>query len=366
MSDGKKIWYYRTYDEFGKRTTGKSTGQTSKTKAEKYCIQLFKEDSLVPSSSIKLSQYVDQKNFFIYGKCEYSTENGLRKTYVDDCRSRLNKHVLPVFGNLKFEEITSKQIETWQRNLLTNSKKKLTVKTVREIKNVLRIVLNYARSDGYVNADVFARVKKLPQHSRKVRGILTEMEVRDLFDPTNFQKFWEGHIYYYTATLLACFTGMRQGEILALTPEKVFPNHIFVNASWGKNGLGPTKTGETRKVYVKPDVMEALVRIIPEKGKGYIFSFSGNNIPMSGNRLTDNFYDAIERMGIDPETRKERNITFHSFRHWFVTYLRGKGITDAEITSITGQKTATVIDDYTRYDLLENRNIVEALKGFED
>jgi len=30
------IWYYMTYDAFGKRTTKKSTGQTNKTAANKY------------------------------------------------------------------------------------------------------------------------------------------------------------------------------------------------------------------------------------------------------------------------------------------------------------------------------------------
>ena len=101
---------------------------------------------------------------------------------------------------------------------------------------------------------------------------------------------------------------------------------------------------------------------MPEKG--YIFSLSRGKSPLTGNRLTDNFYNALDAMGIEIDERKERNITFHSFRHWFVTYLRGKGISDAEITSITGQKTSQIIDDYTRFDLIENRNIVNALEKF--
>ncbi|QEN03292.1 hypothetical protein EW093_00745 [Thiospirochaeta perfilievii] len=66
-------------------------------------------------------------------------------------------------------------------------------------------------------------------------------------------------------------------------------------------------------------------------------------------------------MGINTELREQRNLTFHSFRHFLVTYLRGKGVTDAEITSITGQKTIKVIDDYTRFDKLSNHNVVAAL-----
>lgn len=361
-SSGKKIWYYRTYDEFGKRTTGKSTGQTSKTKAESYCIELLKENNLIPSSTMKLVDYVKMKHFFEYGVCEYSIDNTLKETYVNDCSSRMTAHILPLLGDIRFDTLSHKHIESWQRFLLKSDTKTLSIKTVRECKTVLKIILKSALSDGYLTKDIFQRVKKLPQHSRKVRGILTELEVRKLFAANSLKDNWNNHIYYFTASLLACFTGLRQGEILALTPEKIFEKHIFVNASYGKNGIGTTKTGDKRKVYVKKEVMDLIRNIMPESG--YIFSMSYGNKPISGNRLTENLYKALENIGISKENRIERNITFHSFRHWFVTYLRNKGITDTEITSMTGQKTPSVIDDYTRYDLIEHKNIVGALNSF--
>ena len=42
----KTIWYYRTYDKEGKRTTARSTGQTAKTAARAYCATLHKEGNL--------------------------------------------------------------------------------------------------------------------------------------------------------------------------------------------------------------------------------------------------------------------------------------------------------------------------------
>jgi len=117
MSNGKKVWYYRTYDDFGNRNNGKTTGQTSKTKAENYCLELFRNNLLVPDSSLKLSQYIEQKNFFEFGKCAYCAENGLKKTYADDCKSRINKHILPLLGKIKFDTLNSKRIEAWQRHL---------------------------------------------------------------------------------------------------------------------------------------------------------------------------------------------------------------------------------------------------------
>ena len=41
--DGTTVWYYRTYDEYGQRTTGRSNGQTNKTLAERYCNELMRK-----------------------------------------------------------------------------------------------------------------------------------------------------------------------------------------------------------------------------------------------------------------------------------------------------------------------------------
>ena len=185
-----------------------------------------------------------------------------------------------------------------------------------------------------------------------------------MFDNKNYDKYWKSNYLKYTASLLACFTGMRQGEILGLTPEKVFKDHIYVNASWGEGELGPTKTKETRKVYVKKEVMDQLRSIMPESS--YIFSYRNNQVikPMSAQRLTESLYFALDKMGIDQMQRKARNIKFHSFRHWLVTFLRGNGISKAEVTTMTGQKTSRVIDDYTSFDKISNRNIVAVIDRF--
>ena len=103
MSNGRKLWSYRTYDKFGRRTAGKATGETSKTKAEIYCMELFKKDLLIPDSSLKLSAYTEVRKFFQYGECKYCAENGVHKTYADDCLSRMKNHVTPLLGNISLK-----------------------------------------------------------------------------------------------------------------------------------------------------------------------------------------------------------------------------------------------------------------------
>lgn len=69
MANGKTVWYYRTYDENGIRTSGKSTGQTSKTRTKLYCLDLLKKDQLLIKKVPQFSEY--SKGLFAWDTCPY-------------------------------------------------------------------------------------------------------------------------------------------------------------------------------------------------------------------------------------------------------------------------------------------------------
>jgi hypothetical protein len=54
---GKTIFYYRTYDPQGVRTTAHSTGQTTRSAARAYCRNLLKQGCLIPSPEPTFSEY---------------------------------------------------------------------------------------------------------------------------------------------------------------------------------------------------------------------------------------------------------------------------------------------------------------------
>jgi hypothetical protein len=63
------VWYYRTYDEYGQRTIGRSTGQTSKKKANDYIAKLFKAGLLLPTDDLPFE--VHAQDWWTWGKSEY-------------------------------------------------------------------------------------------------------------------------------------------------------------------------------------------------------------------------------------------------------------------------------------------------------
>jgi integrase len=56
-----------------------------------------------------------------------------------------------------------------------------------------------------------------------------------------------------------------------------------------------------------------------------------------------------------------RNVTFHSWRHFFNSYFRTK-IPDAKLQQMTGHKTQEMTDHYTHF-RIEDFNDVRLLQG---
>ena len=83
--------------------------------------------------------------------------------------------------------------------------------------------------------------------------------------------------------------------------------------------------------------------------------------------MIDSLYRALERMGISKQERKERNICFHSWRHFFNTSMRAGNISDAKTQAITGHSTLEMTERYTHFtheDLKEvNRIQIAIIEG---
>jgi len=73
--------------------------------------------------------------------------------------------------------------------------------------------------------------------------------------------------------------------------------------------------------------------------------------------LTEELYHALDKIKINTAERKKRNITFHSWRHFFNTLLRSKGIPDSITQKLTGHKTLEMTDRYTKFSLEDYKDV---------
>lgn len=350
---GTRVWYYRTYDAAGRRTTARSTGKTSKSAAREYCDALLREGRLVPSSRLTLDEYA--RDWWVWDRCRYIAAKRRRdpgsitEEHAQNRRTSLVNHTLPYLGKLRLDQITPEVLERWMQALREKGK---APQTINHARAGLRTMLREAVRQQLLRADPTEHVAPLPTGGGKPAGTLTPEEAAQLFTaPDAWERVWKRDALHYTINLLAATTGCRQGELLALRGEDVLPGRIVVDESRTRLGrMKETKTRQVRIVPLHPAVQESLQQLLPADPTQRIFQITGRAV-------TQGLYRALERADID---RASRGIKFHSWRHFYVSLLRAAGISDAMVSRSSGHATTRMLDHYTSYNASEYEPIVEA------
>lgn len=348
LNSGAKVYYYVTYDKMNRRKQF-STGCKTKSEALKYCFDLFKKDELINTKNILFTTYT--KDWYIYDKCPYvqsllARGKTFSKSNTDFKRSTLVNRMYPFFKRLRMNEIKSSHIEDWVTIL---RKAKLSNNSINRYLSDLKTIFREAQRLGDIETDPGITVKRLPPNT-KLKETLTADEVNLLLDPDKINTVWLQEVYYII-NLLASKTGMRIGEIQALKSEDIKDDHIFVSHSWDKAyGLQGTKSGKSRIIPIDQELIDKLENYITNcnyEGP-FIFSKSNEIRPIARFQIYQNTYRAFKKIGINEEKRKKRNITIHSWRHFYNTQLIKKGIPLPIIQAIIGHSSDKMTEHYTK------------------
>ena len=189
------------------------------------------------------------------------------------------------------------------------------------------------------------------------RGIPTESEVKALF---NLE--W-GNAVGKLAFELAAYCGMRAGEIsgLRVCDIDLKAEILHIRHSWSEmDGLKSTKNTEERDVPIDRSIALRLMnhaRRNPNYSDlSYVF-FSNvkPEQPYWPSYYQDSFYEAMAEIGISEEQRRERNIVFHSLRHFCATILAQRADIKT-VQAILGHKTEKMSMHYSDHDTIEKLN----------
>lgn len=189
------------------------------------------------------------------------------------------------------------------------------------------------------------------------RGIPTEEEVRQLLELD-----WENEAAKL-AFKVAAFYGLRAGEIsgLRVCDIDVVSDFIHVRHSYSEvDKLKSTKNKDTRDLPVNHSLALQLMnhaRQNPAFGDlSYVFwSVKDFSIPITPGYYADCLYKALEQIGVSKAEREERNIVFHSLRHFCCTVLKQRADTDT-VMAIMGHRSYVMTEHYSDHDTQEKFN----------
>ncbi|MFF0467632.1 tyrosine-type recombinase/integrase [Micromonospora zamorensis] len=281
---------------------------------------------------------------------------------------RLEKHVFPRLGDLPMDKITRRVMREWQTALLATDLSRKTIANIRgeSVFPIFRASCRPGEDEepplrSYNPLDGLA----LPDGPRFERDILETPEDAAILLTAAYEVDPEAADLILTALA----TGLRWGEVAALTPEAVQPHAGTVevrqvlrkvNRQWVVDPKPKTKSGY-RKVPVDPRVMEMLRR---RAASGMAFLFVA---PRGNHWRYEDFYEwrwvKIRKLA---ESRGLRgHITMHGLRHSLLTLLANEGLELSSLTHVAGHRqVSTTMDVYVHSTRTHHEPVRRIVGGF--
>ncbi len=264
-----------------------------------------------------------EKSPYVKEKHSYGQKIGQRHCYE---QSKRLSHWEEYFIDFRIKDVDKQALKEFQFYL---SEKGLAPKTINHVLSAGLTAFKWMYEDEKIKTDPGHGLKKFSGESES-RGILTTEETKKLF--TLEWKDERARI----GNLVACTTGLRAGEVLAIKPENIGDDLLYVKHSFSRiEDLKDTKNHEEGIVPLVPIVREELLKLSKKNTfgtNGYIFYSESPDKPMSQNILRRGLEDALIKLraGNNPNEDQskeaikyweERNVLFHSWRHYYATHL---------------------------------------------
>lgn len=175
----------------------------------------------------------------------------LRETTISNKQYLFDTKITPYLGRLMVKDITPATIRKWQNEVLLGGDYSPTY--IKTINNQLSAVLNYA-----------VKYYDLPKNPCRIAGSVGKKsaEEMNIWTQEEFEKFIaaEDKPASKLAFEILFWTGMRSGELLALTPADILPDKsISITKSFtrldGKDIVSAPKTPKGNRVVTIPDFL---------------------------------------------------------------------------------------------------------------
>jgi integrase len=350
LKDGKTtLWYANFYftDWTGKKKHICKRGFKTQREAKEYERTFMDQQN--NTSDILFSSLVE--NYMD------DMSHRLKPTTMENKRFIIDNKLLPYFGNQKVCDIDTIKIRKWQNELISyrdEDDKPFSQTYLKTVNNQMSALMNYAVAHY-----------RLAFNPCKAAGSMgkSKAEEMNIWTQEEYEKF-SAAIQKSSVKLafdVLFYTGMRSGELLALTPADILPTkRIDINKSYAKvHGeelfLEP-KTPKAKRCISIPDFLYDDIRAYVDKLYGIedgdrIFYFTKSALDKEIKRVA-------EKAGLKP-------IRVHDLRHSHASMLIEMGFDPLEIADRLGHESVkTTLDTYSHLYPDKDQKLADQLNQF--
>ena len=322
---GKWLIQYRYTDWQGNRKKSTKRGFNTKREAEEWVRNFL------------MSQQADFNMYF----------EDFLKLYYEDMAARIRENtmntkkyiidlkILPYFGKKSINSITPADIRKWQNELMSQGYSQTYLRTIN---NQLTAIFNYAVKYYDLKSNPCRKAGSMGKNQADEMNFWTKEEFSDFADSIMDKQD------SYTAFTTLFWTGVRIGELLALTPADINfeEKTISISKSYQrikrKDVITPPKTPKSNRIITVPDFLLADI-------KDYMNSMYGLKDTDRLFPLTKSFIEHEMQRGI--KNSGVKRIRVHDIRHSHCALLFEMGIAPLEVADRLGhERVETTLNIY--------------------
>lgn len=255
--------------------------------------------------------------------------------------SILKHHLIPFFGKVPLDRITTEDIERYKARKLGEE---LAPKTVNNQLTVLGRCLRSAVDWGRIAH--MPRVKLMKAHSQNTDFLTQDEMTRLLGAPI------------VTSVQLMAFTalrsGLRLGELLGLSWSDIdFESNVLtVQHSWVRREMTSPKSHRIRHIPLGGELRALLYAV--RRSRGFVFPGVGDK-PWSTDGAARELKRLCERTGV-------RKIGWHVLRHTFASHIAMRGVPMRSLQQLMGHSTILMTERYAHLGMTSLHDAVQVLE----
>lgn len=296
------------------------------------------------------------------------TFRNLYELYMEDMTARLKQstimtkkhicetHILPFFGNKPINEIKASDVRRWQ-NQLMNSPKGYSKTYLKTINNQLSCMINYAKRFYDLNTNPCGQAGSIGQ---------AKAEEMDYWTYDEYIAFREGikdKPLAYICFQVLYWTGMREGELLALTAADIdlVTKQIDINKTYqrlnGEDIITPPKTKKSKRRVPIPDFL--CQELQSYMNTRYMLDPNERLFPITKHFLSHEMERGSKKTSV-------KRIRIHDIRHSHASLLINQGCDALILADRLGhEKVSTTLNTYSHLFPHKQQELVSNLEQLD-
>lgn len=243
-----------------------------------------------------------------------------KESSYNKTKSIIDTHLIPYFGKKKLNSIRARDVTKFQDSVIDNN----AASHVKKMHQVLSAVFNFAIKQEYTKDNPARTAGNVDLEEDKHIDYWTLDEFKTFINCVD-------DFMYYTLFMTLYYSGMRKGELLALTWSDVDfdTNTLNVDKTAYNRKITTTKTKASRRKIIMPKhVMRLLSQSKAEVNPKMTYVVFGEFMDhISTTTLDRKYNEYVKASGV-------KRIRLHDFRHSAASYL----INNGTIASVVAQR----------------------------